>query len=508
MREDRFQVVLDGLKPDVDVEQARVRLAGLFKIEEKTLERLLGTCPCVVQKDLDQATARRAVHALDGSGARSRLEAMVSLEPAETDERLEMESSLEPPAAPQRLCPKCQHPLGPAGSTPPPMEECPACGVVVAKYLELAGGQDSHQVKEDLRFPVSQPQTTLPDTPVEDLPVAPLKQRVYAGIYTFFTIGLINGVAKIMFSLLLLWISLPMTSFDKLEPGIRILNRGIVFDLVWGLLTLTYLFLLSPLRNSSTHGQEKLGIMLLSENGEQLELRQYLLRFAGHMKTIVTFPVMLWRKSDGHAFISWGDRMSGTTQVSISPLPPRPLRTALKPLGLSLALVFLTCSLCIATMQFTKYREKARPTTQKITTPLISPQVAWPPVSPMAAEPENVPAKIENSPPKTAPQPAPRRSRSPEDRLKLARRGYPAQILGLELQYYDHFKHYTSDVFQLIATVCASCENREDLFYMAGTGKAAARLVDQDCEVGVELDPGVWHVVSSRGGGDVRKSFP
>jgi hypothetical protein len=157
MHKGRCQVVFHSLKPDFDAGQARANLAGLFKIEEKTLERLLGTCPCVVKKGVDRETAERAVHAMDVSGALSQLEAMVSRPFPDSDDPLKMESPPEEVPVPQRLCPKCEHPFGPLGAPPTHLEEYPACGIVVAEYLQLAGIQPGPRAGEDLLFPAAAP---------------------------------------------------------------------------------------------------------------------------------------------------------------------------------------------------------------------------------------------------------------------------------------------------------------------------------------------------------------
>ncbi|NLI81564.1 MAG: hypothetical protein GX443_07730 [Deltaproteobacteria bacterium] len=77
MHEERYQVILEGLKPGFDGEHAKANLISLFKIETAKLDRLLATCPYVVKKDLSRESAERVVNVLDLSGALSRLEAMV-----------------------------------------------------------------------------------------------------------------------------------------------------------------------------------------------------------------------------------------------------------------------------------------------------------------------------------------------------------------------------------------------------------------------------------------------
>jgi hypothetical protein len=143
----RYAVVLEGaLCEGCLPEQVAANLARLFKCPPERMGRVLGQAPRVIKSGLDPQAAQRYLEAITRAGAVCRLVE----EPSESPE--EQPSPPLPGAAPPPLpagpCPKCgREILAPEGSTPP--ASCPACGIVIAKFLKARAAAPTPAAEED-----------------------------------------------------------------------------------------------------------------------------------------------------------------------------------------------------------------------------------------------------------------------------------------------------------------------------------------------------------------------
>ena len=70
MTETRFYLVFDGeLQPGVSPEQAREAIQARFKLSSQQLERLFGSGPVTVKRDLDASSVERYQRAFLDAGA-------------------------------------------------------------------------------------------------------------------------------------------------------------------------------------------------------------------------------------------------------------------------------------------------------------------------------------------------------------------------------------------------------------------------------------------------------
>jgi hypothetical protein len=120
---EQYRVILLGGSESVAPADIRASIARLFRLPEEKVEQLLCRAPVVVNRALGAEAARKLAQALEGCGARVRLEEVAA------------EAAPEPggPAAPRsdRLmtCPSC-------GQNQPEVDTCIFCGKVVAKVQE------------------------------------------------------------------------------------------------------------------------------------------------------------------------------------------------------------------------------------------------------------------------------------------------------------------------------------------------------------------------------------
>lgn len=124
----RFHIILMGSRTaDEDPATAAERLAHTFKIDISVAQRLLSAHEPVIKKNVDEKTARAFSNVVDRAGFRCRVEPMPpSLEMVETPASL-------------FTCPKCGHSC-PIAASDTPVDICPACQVIVSKYLERRNG--------------------------------------------------------------------------------------------------------------------------------------------------------------------------------------------------------------------------------------------------------------------------------------------------------------------------------------------------------------------------------
>jgi uncharacterized membrane protein YhaH (DUF805 family) len=81
MSENRFKIVFDGtLLPGVDLANAKLNLAALYKCDVAAVERLFSGKPVALKRDLSQADAQAYLQALKNTGIDARIESEPSIE--------------------------------------------------------------------------------------------------------------------------------------------------------------------------------------------------------------------------------------------------------------------------------------------------------------------------------------------------------------------------------------------------------------------------------------------
>lgn len=81
MSENRFKIVFDGaLLPGVDLANAKLNLAALYKSDVAAIERLFSGKPVALKRDLSQADAQTYLQALKNTGIDARIESEPSIE--------------------------------------------------------------------------------------------------------------------------------------------------------------------------------------------------------------------------------------------------------------------------------------------------------------------------------------------------------------------------------------------------------------------------------------------
>jgi len=149
-----YRVVFLGRADSAPPAEVRERIGQLFKLSAEQVEQLFVRAPVAVKKNLSRALADKLVAALEGCGARARLEAMPEAMPeARPDDAPLSLQGAAPQAGATMLCPAC-------GQEQPAADTCLFCGRVVAKVQEAirreqegeaGGGPHSHLPELNLR---------------------------------------------------------------------------------------------------------------------------------------------------------------------------------------------------------------------------------------------------------------------------------------------------------------------------------------------------------------------
>ena len=137
MSEPLFKVVFDGqLVLGADLAAVKAELARLFKVDPARIDAMFGSAPVVVRRQLDEATARQYLQALEKAGALARLEPMepVAPEAAEPASAATRAAVAAAPGASKEL----PAPVPAALATPAPAVLRAMQGVPVAPALDVA----------------------------------------------------------------------------------------------------------------------------------------------------------------------------------------------------------------------------------------------------------------------------------------------------------------------------------------------------------------------------------
>lgn len=330
-------------------------------------------------------------------------------------------------------------------------------------------------------------------------PVAPLKQRVYAGICTFLTLVLINEAVKEFITIVFFWLFHPPASIHSIQDAMRMRSLAETLEVPARVLRFAAIFLIWPLRRGATYSQDKLGIVVIDEYGDQPTLMQYFLRMVGHLGTLLASPFLFFHKLGGHPWISLGDRLSRTTQVALSSLPKHPVVEAFRPLPLIVLAVIQILPLKMW------HAESLEDHVQAIKTSRGNVEQASPPGARFRIRPrsggttDDPSAANQPEAPAAKPQPPRRPLAAHSVRMPAMRQHMAVQLATYERQYHQLHTRYTDDIYELIALFGSSADNHQELILLAASGKASIRLRDGGFELGVELTPGHWSVISHKG---------
>ncbi|MDI6795375.1 MAG: RDD family protein, partial [Desulfatibacillaceae bacterium] len=303
------------------------RLAGLFGIDSDDVETLFENAPDVIKRNADQETARRLCASVEEAGVRCILE--------EADK-----------AKIPGCCPACGYealePDDPLLCGAEGQGECPACGIIVAKYKkpDRPGGDASPARDKETPPKKSGARQSVPARTVvrplgeSKLPPgfdfkskspATYGQRVLATIHTLFRAVCICLVLFIGFSAFLRFV-LPQRlagAGNSLERLTLALTPdyffGVVFLAVAGLVFL-WALLLFPMQNRASRGQGAAGIRVLDQNNGLPGPGAFVLRFLGNVLTLalVGLPLLLQVVDKNRR--SLADRLSKTWQANEAPL--------------------------------------------------------------------------------------------------------------------------------------------------------------------------------------------
>jgi hypothetical protein len=136
MEKNDYRIVLLGIQSDKDPDLVRKRLAQVFRSPVERVEQLLSKVPVIVRSGANYQAALKCREIIENAGGVCRVDPMEDVSPA---------TSPPPKSAPTiRTCPNCGYsartPDDPLLTAYDGLGECPACGIIVAKF---SGKRDS-----------------------------------------------------------------------------------------------------------------------------------------------------------------------------------------------------------------------------------------------------------------------------------------------------------------------------------------------------------------------------
>ncbi len=424
----RYDLIFEGRIADgCSPQDARRNLAKLLRQEPDQVEVLFSGKPYVLRRALDPEAAYRYQGAMKHAGLVCRLvpsneiaavvkpstpattagvisldkkpassqTASVSLDkkpanPALALDPLPSESapasnppSTKPLAAPAAFteCPKCHYRARSSRDGLMVQGVCPACGLIIAKYLERqaelnrpkthrvaaapvvpgAQGAEPHQnalyfdelppgplklIALEFNLP---PDITLP-AQVKRAPTASLKRRFLAAVATYFSIGFLMAVLILLgMILLLLMLNLALSMADNLNDMMRTVKNfedyEIMIRIILWLLGLWLGFIYLPMKwDGLTYGQRLMRIAPVSKNNDEVifpDTGTLFQRLAGNIIAFLIWPVTLLWLMFSRSGRSIADRLSDCRQIEVGAVPDSPVLKALSPIayGILLGLV-------------------------------------------------------------------------------------------------------------------------------------------------------------------------
>ena len=132
-----YKVILQQIAPGKDIQAVKQVIADSFQLSPDKVDSMLLKIPLVVKQHADYATAQKIQKIMANAGVECRLELEA--------EKINAPSPVAVPPPPQstetkKTCPKCGYqarlPNDPLLTAHQGQGECPACGVIVAKYVK------------------------------------------------------------------------------------------------------------------------------------------------------------------------------------------------------------------------------------------------------------------------------------------------------------------------------------------------------------------------------------
>jgi hypothetical protein len=135
--EPTYKVILQQIAPGKDIQAVKQVIADFFRLPPDKVDSMLSNIPFVVKQHADYATAQKIQKIMANAGVECRLE----LEEKKVNAPSPV--AVPPPAQStetKKTCPKCGYqahlPNDPLLTAHQGQGECPACGVIVAKYVK------------------------------------------------------------------------------------------------------------------------------------------------------------------------------------------------------------------------------------------------------------------------------------------------------------------------------------------------------------------------------------
>ncbi len=354
MKEKIYKVFLEGtVREGFERPHVVRKLAGLFKKDEATIERLLSGNPRPISKGLDRQKAYKYLELIERTGAACRVDAEEEPPPVVEPDEPQQASEEPKPLAPIRVCPRCGYEASSDEDIMVVRGDCPKCGLLVqtARVADSDSDDWGDEITRGKGF-------------YQDRTPAAFDRRFLAGLQTFSLFWAVYlGIVYIM-----IFIVFP-AGWITGQTGLRFLKTAfLLFPELTSLISIGVVSLLIPLLNEGRSvGQSLFAIEpLFSEEAQTSGLALSVTFRAAAIAAISFLPgrAVLWIcgwfgliKTELGALIvivvcaclSWGactywarrkdakrgilDFVTGTLQVEAGPLPEKPVRKALMPLG-------------------------------------------------------------------------------------------------------------------------------------------------------------------------------
>jgi uncharacterized RDD family membrane protein YckC len=321
--------------------EAAEALTRLFRIEQHKAERLLDNRPFIIKRGLDTAQAQKYVTAIRKAGAACDMV----------------------PEEPLAVCPKCEYMAFDPRNSLVAADECPACGIIVAKYLKAHEQEIQNATPENDMQPAGEPSTGYDEEPApviidpddfvsfparaplaslfgfcplenpvhlkappSELATATIYHRFWAAVATFSHCFFMATLMQVPVGIIA-GIYLATNELDY-ASSTRDSLRGISF-----ILGICYVTIVLPiLWQGHTFGMRAMRIVLIDrryKNEVGLSLTDSILRaLAGIVKwcTVLPLAVPLFNKER----YGLDDLLLKTRQAAIETLPARPWNSALR----------------------------------------------------------------------------------------------------------------------------------------------------------------------------------
>lgn len=566
--ETRYDLVFEGqISADYSPEEARRNLAKLLRREPHEVEALFSGKPYCLRRALDPDAAYRYRGALKHAGLVCRLvpsnEIAAAAAPAPTPtagahpldkkpasskptpvsldkkparpvlalESLAGESSpatasvsTKPPEAGPVFteCPKCRyHAPGPQDGLIS-QGVCPACGLIVAKYLERQAELNhphNHRpeaaLTSDVESAKSNPTTlyfdelppgplklmsleftlppdiTPPDHP-KRAPIASLKRRFLATIATYFSISfLMAGPILLGTILLLALLNVALHGADDLDSARRTISNFENYELIirislWLLGLWLGLVYLPSKWDGLTYGQRLMRIAPVRKDDDAATLpdaRTLLQRLAGNIMALFIWPVALLWLLFGRSGRSIADRLSDCRQIEVGTAPDSPVLKALSPLAYAILLGFA------AVAPLALLANCAGNTLQEIASGKTSPSFS----ERMLGEPLDS-RKIQET----------LASRAAQKEEFGSPKAILERLVELQRQYYAHHRRYSNDIEELVME--SSDRQAPMMLAILMRQQPKIQLIAGGFKIGLHRDDG-WHIATEDGYQGVQPSF-